>query len=111
MYYLLSYQYVPDILTKREPFRAQHLSILQDYQDRDQLLVAGATGDPVTGAAIVFKVDSVAKVQQFIDVDPYVANNLVTGYTIEPWSIVIGSALENEKQSSNWISNNWSGHE
>ena len=92
MYYLLNYDYVPDILTRREPYRADHLQALSDYQERGELLLAGAVGDPVTGAAFVFKVESVADVHAFVDNDPYVANELVTNHSIQPWTVVIGSA-------------------
>ena len=94
MYYLLNYDYVPDILTRREPHRAEHLQTLKSYQERDELVLAGAVGEPVSGATFVFKVNSAAMVQAFVDSDPYVANQLVTEYRIEPWTVVIGSAYQ-----------------
>ena len=96
MYYLLNYDYVPDILIKREPLRAGHLQKLKAYQERGELILAGATGDPVAGATFVFKVSAIDQVQAFIDSDPYVANGLVTGFKIQPWTVVIGSAFETE---------------
>ncbi len=92
MYFLLSYDYVVDILTEREPYRAEHLRILQEYQDREELLLAGAVGEPVQGAAFVFKVATAADVQAFVDRDPYMANDLVTKASIAPWHVVTGSA-------------------
>lgn len=96
MYYLLNYDYVPDILTLREPYRTEHLGALSDYQERGELLLAGAVGNPVSGAAFVFKVSSIADVQAFVDGDPYIANNLVTNHTIQPWTVVIGSAHQSD---------------
>jgi uncharacterized protein YciI len=48
----------------------------------------------VTGATFAFQVDSIDEIQDFIDRDPYVANNLVTSWRIEPWTVVIGSAYQ-----------------
>ena len=96
MYYILNYDYVADIITKREPYRSEHLGILKTYQQADQLLLAGATGDPVAGATFVFKVSGRDKVQEFVDSDPYVANGLVSQISITPWTVVVGSAHQNE---------------
>ena len=96
IYYLLTYQYVANILTEREPYRANHLARLKNYQERGKLLLAGATGDPITGACFAFKLESASMVQQFVDQDPYVKNGLVTDYVIQPWTVVIGSAHDDK---------------
>lgn len=94
MYYLLHYQYVEDIVTKREPFRDQHLELLKVLQDKGEMILAGAVGNPVTGATFVFRVNSEDTVQSFVNNDPYVANQLVTKFMIEPWTVVVGSAYQ-----------------
>lgn len=54
-YWLLSYQYVPDILEKRGPYREQHLAGAKSHLDAGRLVAAGAVGDPVEGATFFFK--------------------------------------------------------
>ncbi len=90
MYYLLVYDYVPDILTKREPHRAEHLAKLRELHAAGAVVMAGAAGDPVDSAVIVFKGDGPGVVETFVASDPYVANGLVTKWRILPWNVVVG---------------------
>ena len=94
MYYLLHYDYVANIVERREPFRPGHLGLAKAFEEQGKIILAGATGNPVTGATFAFQVDSIDEIQDFIDRDPYVANNLVTSWRIEPWTVVIGSAYQ-----------------
>ena len=86
---ILRYGYVPDILERREPFRAEHLHRLRERVDRGEVLLAGATGDPVDGAAIVFTGVDSDEVARFAEGDPYVLNGLVTDWGVEPWNVVV----------------------
>lgn len=96
MYYLLHYKYVDNIISKREPFRDKHLGILKSMQDNGECILAGAVGEPIFGATFVFKVNSEDDVLLFVDSDPYVANNLVTEFTIQPWTVAVGSAHQTD---------------
>lgn len=87
--YILFYDYVPDIATRREPYRAQHLALLNELHEQGQVLMAGALDEPLDSAAIVFSSDREAAVR-FVESDPYVANGLVTEWRIRPWNVVIG---------------------
>ncbi|RUO24034.1 hypothetical protein CWE09_12880 [Aliidiomarina minuta] len=95
MYYLLTYQVVADYLDRREQYRDEHLKLANDYVEQGFLLLAGAKGDPIDGAYLVFKADSAEVVEAFAAADPYVKNKLVTRWTVEPWHVVVGSCLEN----------------
>jgi uncharacterized protein YciI len=90
MYYLLFYDYVPDILTKREPHRAGHLAKAREQHAAGTIVLAGAAGDPVDGAVFVFKADSPAPIEAFVANDPYVQNGLVTKWRAVPWNVVVG---------------------
>jgi uncharacterized protein YciI len=57
------------------------------------LVLGGAFADPADGAAIVFKVEDKAKLEDFVKNDPYVVNGLVSGWRIREWTVVVGSAL------------------
>lgn len=87
---LLRYEYVPDIVERRGPYRDAHLAGAQRKLDSGNLVCAGATGAPVDGALFVFKGLDAAAVEAFVKADPYVANGLVTSYKISPYAVVVG---------------------
>lgn len=88
MHYLLFYDYVPDVLTRRDPVRPAHLDLARAFLANGTLELAGAYADPVDGAVFVFTSREAA--EDFIARDPYVANGLVTGHRIRDWNVVIG---------------------
>lgn len=90
MYFVLSYDYVPDVLERRTPFRADHLALAREHHEAGKLLLAGAFDPPTDGALFVFRVESAAEVEAFVARDPYVANGVVTGHRIRPWNVVVG---------------------
>ncbi len=91
MHYLLIYDYVDNILERRTPFRDRHLALVRAAHQRGELPMAGALADPVDGAVLVFRADGPAAVEEFVRQDPYVANGLVTGWRIRPWTVVVGA--------------------
>jgi uncharacterized protein len=91
MHYLLFYDYVPDILDRRGPFRLPHLNYARAAQRRGELVLGGAYAEPVDGAALLFKADSPAVPEAFAKGDPYVTGGLVTNWRVRQWSTVIGA--------------------
>ncbi len=89
MYYALFYNYVPDVLDRRGPYRPDHLSLAGEYQRRGELLLAGAWANPTDGALLVFRTDGPEPVERFVSRDPYVANGLVTSHRIREWTVVV----------------------
>ena len=94
MYFLLFYDYVENVVERRAPYREAHLALVTEYVDRGELVLGGAFANPADGAAIVFKVENQAKIEKFVERDPYVINGLVTGWRVRDWTVVVGSALE-----------------
>ena len=94
MYYALLYDYVADVVTRRQPHRQQHLELLRGLHERGELVMAGAWADPVDGAALIFKVDDSSVIERFVESDPYVANGLVSRWRIRKWDIVIGGEAD-----------------
>ena len=90
MYYLLFYDYVEGMLSKRDPFLPGHLAHATASVDRGQLKMAGAFRDPVDGAVFVWTTDDPGVIERFVEDDPYVQNGLVTAHRIRPWNVVIG---------------------
>ncbi len=93
MYFIVFYDYVENVIERRAPYREAHLSLVREYVDRGDVVLGGAFADPADGAAIVFKVENRSIVEEFVKADPYVVNNLVTGWRIREWTVVVGSAL------------------
>lgn len=86
--WVLKYQYVADILERRVPLREEHLALLRTAHEAGDVIRAGGTGDPVTGALFVFRTREAA--EKYVDADPYGEAGLVVRHRIEPWTLVIG---------------------
>lgn len=86
--YLLRYEYVEGIVEKRAPHREAHLKRINTERDAGRLFVAGAVGDPPSGAAIGFSGVSREHVEDWLAADPYVTAGLVVRYSVEPWKLV-----------------------
>lgn len=93
-YYTLTYEVVEDYVEKRAEYRDEHLSIARLAYDRGDLVMAGALGDPVDGALLVFRGPDQSIAEQFARNDPYVINGLVTDWQVKPWHVVIGEDVE-----------------
>ena len=88
---LLTYVYVDDMASRREPHRDGHLELIAEFADAGRLYMAGATGDPPSGGALVFA--DAATAEEFIAADPYIAAGLVPEHTIEPYKVVASKPL------------------
>jgi len=84
--HVLFYDYGADIATRRTPFRAAHLELIERYHSDGRLTIAGAYGDPVRGGLLVFSSKEAA--EQFHSQDPYAENGLVEAWRVEPWTVV-----------------------
>ena len=93
-YFVLQYDYVSDILEKRDPFRAGHLGAAKKMAEDGKMIVAGAYTDPVDGATFCFKGVSREEVQAYVDADPYTQAGLIKDYRIRGWNVVAGSILD-----------------
>jgi uncharacterized protein YciI len=89
VYSLLFYDYVDNIVERRTPFRAAHLTLAGEAHEQRFLLMAGALAEPVDGAVFVFTTDDRSVVEDFIARDPYVQEGLVTAWRVRPWNVVL----------------------
>jgi uncharacterized protein len=83
----LTYDYVADILERRGPHRDAHLALLAEWNADGRIVMAGATGEPVSGALIIFR--DGADIDAYLTADPYVLAGLVTGHRTMPWTVVV----------------------
>jgi uncharacterized protein len=85
---LVLYDYVEDIVERRAPHREAHLARIGEWIEAGRMTMAGALGQPPTGAAFVLRGDDPAEAERFAEGDPYVVAGLVTGRRIIPWTVV-----------------------
>jgi uncharacterized protein YciI len=90
-YFALTYDVVDDFNDRKMPYRPQHLQLAREANQRGELRLAGALGEPA-GALLVFKADDRSTPEQFAKADPYVTNGLVKSWVVRPWNVVIGDA-------------------
>ncbi|MET0307278.1 MAG: YciI-like protein [Sphingomonas sp.] len=88
-HYLLRYVLAPDYLERRGQFRDRHLALAWAAADSGTLILGGAVGDPVESALLLFS--DAAAARAFAEADPYVAEGLVIGWEVLPWTTVVGA--------------------
>jgi uncharacterized protein YciI len=87
-YYMLTYEYVENVLERRAPHREAHLAKVRAEREAGALVMAGALGDPPHAAAFVFRGVDPDHVEAFAQSDPYLEAGLVTGRRIDLWRLV-----------------------
>lgn len=85
---ILLYDYVPDIVERRAPHREEHLARIRAGVEGGGIALAGALGDPPTGAAIVFTGSDRGVAEGFAREDPYVLAGLVTSWRVVSWNVI-----------------------
>jgi uncharacterized protein len=89
-YYALLYQAGNNFVERRTPYREEHLQMARDAYARGELVMAGALGDPIDRALLVFRGESPEVAQTFAQHDPYVLSGLVQHWEVCPWKVVVG---------------------
>lgn len=90
-YYALFYEMVEDFVTRRAPFRDEHLRLARESYSSGELILAGALADPPAGALLVFNAPDASTVEAFVQSDPYVASGVVKQWKVRPWTVVVGN--------------------
>ena len=93
MHYLLIYDVVENYVQRREPYRAEHLNLARQSVERQEMVLGGATDDPVDLALLVFAGDKPGAAEAFAESDPYVKNGLVKAWRVRRWNTVIGTCM------------------
>lgn len=89
-YFVLRYELVGDYLERRPEWRAEHLALAEAAVQRGDLRLAGALADPADEALLIFRGNDQAAAEAFARADPYVREGLVVGWTVRPWTVVLG---------------------
>jgi uncharacterized protein YciI len=84
--HILFYEYVPDVVERRAPYREGHLGLINRWHDDGRIVMAGGIGDPVHAGMIVLRADDPqAAAEAFVAEDPYQPAGLVTSWRVEPF--------------------------
>jgi uncharacterized protein YciI len=89
-HFLLFYDVAPDYLERRGAFRGVHLEKAWASHRRGELMLGGALADPIDGAVLLFRAESIAVVEDFARTDPYVVNGVVVRWRAREWTTVVG---------------------
>jgi uncharacterized protein YciI len=89
-YYALFYDVVGEFVSRRAPYREEHLSLARDAHRRGELLLGGALTEPADRALLVFRAADCSVAEDFARNDPYVLAGLVTRWEVRHWAVVIG---------------------
>ncbi len=82
--YVVIGTYTEDAVTKREPYRAEHLARLQTLKDEGKVVTMGPTKD-VTKLIAILDVESEDEARRLIEEDPYWTGSIWTGYELHEW--------------------------
>jgi uncharacterized protein len=90
-YFALTYETVERFAERRTPFRPEHIALVREAHARGELVMAGALGDPPSGALLIFKASDRSTPERFAEQDPYVRQGLVRRWDVRPWTVVVGN--------------------
>lgn len=93
-YYALIYHLTDDYLERRGAYRAEHLQMAKDAEERGELVLGGAYSNPADTALLVWRGEDASAAENFVANDPYVKNGLIARWEIRPYTVVIGTAYE-----------------
>jgi uncharacterized protein len=88
--FALVYRYTDDadLVTKHRP---EHRAYLHKLADAGELVLAGPLGEPgPPSGLLIFDVESVARVEELADNDPFKARGVIKERSVRPWTLSIG---------------------
>ena len=85
---ILLYKMASNFVNAREPYRIQHLSLVNEFSKRGLIIAAGSYGTPPEAGLIIFNTQSSLEIEEFISRDPFNINKLITSHDIFDWNVV-----------------------
>jgi uncharacterized protein len=90
MHYVLFYEVADDYISRRAPFRDEHLEKAWKASGRGELILGGAFAPAANGAMLLFRGDSPEVAESFARADPYVTSGAVKRWYVWQWITVAG---------------------
>jgi uncharacterized protein YciI len=94
-HFILSFEFGPNLMEERKPYRAAHLDYLNLYVERGAVVMGGALADNSKGV-VIFKAENAEEVEAIADADPYVIHNVAKSYRVIEWVTVLGKDALNK---------------
>jgi uncharacterized protein YciI len=88
--FMVMYRYVPEMEKRRTPHRPDHLAWLREAAEAGQMILAGATLEPVDTGILIVRAEDAHAVRRLLLDDPYAKANLIVGITIRPVGLAVG---------------------
>jgi hypothetical protein len=91
-FFALVYRYVDDtdLVTKHRP---EHRAYLGGFAEGGTLVLAGPLGEGGRpGGLLILDVDSIERVEEFADNDPFQTHQVISERSIQQWTLSIGAA-------------------
>jgi uncharacterized protein len=88
--FVVTYRYVPDMEQRRTPVRPDHLAWLRELAAAGQMILAGATLDPVDTAVLIVRGADLHAVRTLLLDDPYARANLIVDVAVRPIGLAVG---------------------
>lgn len=89
--YAVIFTFVPNAVERRQPYRQAHLEYIGGLRDAGRIVMSGPWADPLDGALMVFRAESLFDVEKIIRDDPYYQANLWPEIRIREWNVVMSS--------------------
>jgi uncharacterized protein YciI len=89
-YFALFYDMADDFMTRRAPYRDEHLQLARESLAHGELVLAGALADAPPGALLVFNAKEANVAEDFARNDPYVKNGIAKSWKVRPWTVAVG---------------------
>ena len=115
---VLQYDYIPNVLEARGPYREEHLLLAQSMIDAGTCLAGGpyqntnwndntntnnTKNDTNIPVGAYFWFTSPQAAADFVAQDPYVAAGIVTQHSIHEWNVVVAAEAARQQQNdSEW---------
>ncbi|MEU2005222.1 YciI family protein [Rhodococcus sp. NPDC019627] len=88
--FALIYRYIDDVTLITE-HRPEHRAYLRQLADAGELVLAGGLGEPgPPSGLLVVDVESVKRVEELADNDPFHARGIIKERSVQRWTLSIG---------------------
>jgi uncharacterized protein YciI len=94
-HFILQFEFGPNYMEERLPYRAAHLDYLGQFITTGALVMGGALSDFSQGM-VIFKADNIETIEAIAKADPYVIHNVAKSYRVIEWVTVLGKDALNK---------------
>lgn len=90
----MTYQYVPDMVERRAPFREAHRARLRQANADGFLVVGGSYDRPADGALLIVRARDQAEAYAWAAQDPYHQGGLIVSVSVRDFNLAFGGPAQ-----------------